>query len=50
MRAKAEGRKYPRTPHHPWSPGVWSNDKVTLDIHWSKGPVIPNRLRQETMQ
>jgi hypothetical protein len=32
MRANAEWRKYPRTPHHPWSPGVGSDDKVATDL------------------
>ena len=32
MRAKAEWRKYPRTPDHPWSPGVGSDDKVASDL------------------
>ena len=32
MTTPAERRKYPRTPHHPWSPGVGSDDKVASDL------------------
>ncbi len=32
MTATSDWRKYPRTPHHPWSPGVGSDDKVASEL------------------